>query len=119
MSPKKPDIRCNLKRVFALLLPRQTTWSAFLVLLTLAQVAHSQITLADFADFQVIQRDIGGRSKRVIVKFSTSGPAKDSVQARVLRHAGSEVVENWTTISQRTGTGADSGSLVVGQGLLC
>ena len=74
------------------------------------------VRATDFADYQVIQRAIGGTSQVVVVRGSYTG-AVASIQAQVVDFAtGANVVVAWTTIAPTVSGGAFSGSLTVPQG---
>jgi hypothetical protein len=74
------------------------------------------LTLNDFANYRVFQRDIGGTSKSVTITGSYSNMNWSRIEARILRHSTSTVVLDWATIDSTFGGGTFSGSLTVPQG---
>ncbi len=76
----------------------------------------STLTLTDFANYRVFQRDLGGTSKGVTISGSYSNMTWSRIEARLLRHATSTVVLDWVTIDATFGGGSFSGSLTVPQG---
>ena len=79
-------------------------------------VADSTITVTDFADYRVFQRDIGGMSKSVTISGTYSNMDCRRIEARVLRNTTDTVVVNWTTIDATPGGGTFSGGLTIPQG---
>ena len=78
--------------------------------------AASTITVNDFANYRVFQRDIGGTSKSVTISGTYSNMNWSRIEARVLRHSTSTEVVSWTTIDSTPGGGTFSGNLTVPQG---
>jgi hypothetical protein len=74
------------------------------------------LTLNDFTNYRVFQRDIGGTSKSVTITGTYSNLNWSRIEARILRHASSTVVLDWTTIDSTFGGGTFSGGLTVPQG---
>jgi hypothetical protein len=74
------------------------------------------ITVNDFANYRVFQRDIGGTSKSVTVSGTYSDMNWNRVEARVLHHGTNAAVVDWTTIDTMPGGGTFSGNLIVPQG---
>jgi hypothetical protein len=79
-------------------------------------VAAAAITVNDFVNYQVFQRDIGGTSKSITINGTYANMDWSRVEARVLQHGTSTTVVGWTTIDNTPGGGTFSGSLVVPQG---
>jgi hypothetical protein len=73
------------------------------------------LTLFDFSNYRVFQRDIGGRSKNITISGSYSNLNWSRVEARVLWHGTDTVVVDWTTIDSTPGGGTISGTLTVPQ----
>ena len=74
------------------------------------------ITVNDFPNYRVLQRDIGGTSKSVTISGTYSNTVWDHVDARVLQHGTNTAVVDWTTIDTTPGGGTFSGNLTVPQG---
>ena len=74
------------------------------------------ITVNDFANYRVFQRDIGGTSKSVTISGTYSNMNWSRVEARVLQHGTDTAVVDWTTIDSTPGGGTFSGNLTVPQG---
>jgi hypothetical protein len=74
------------------------------------------ITVNDFPNYRVLQRDIGGASKNVTISGTYSNTVWDHVDARVLQHGTNTAVVDWTTIDTTPGGGTFSGNLIVPQG---
>ncbi len=76
----------------------------------------SIITVNDFPDYRVFQRDIGGTSKSVTVSGTYSNMDWNHVDARILKNGTNNPVVDWTTIDTTPGGGSFSGNLIVPQG---
>ena len=63
----------------------------------------SALTLNDFADYQVLQRDIGGTSKIVTIRGGCEDPRWKRIDARVLRRGTASVVAGWATVDSTPG----------------
>ena len=74
------------------------------------------ITVNDFANYQVFQRDIDGTSKNVTISGTYADMNWSRVEARLLRDGTSTPVVDWTTIDPTYGGGTFSGNLTVPQG---
>jgi hypothetical protein len=74
------------------------------------------ITVNDFDNYRVFQRDIGGASKSVTVSGAYSGMTWDHVEARLLQHGTNTPVVDWTTIDATYGGGTFAGNLTAPQG---
>lgn len=74
------------------------------------------ITVTDFDNYRVFQRDIGGTSKSVTISGTYADMTWDHVDARLLQHGTDTPVVDWTTIDSTYGGGAFSGNLIVPQG---
>ena len=84
---------------------------------TMPLMATATITVNDFANYRVFQRDIGGTSKSVTISGTYSNMNWSRVEARVLLHGGTDTaVRDWTTIDSTPGGGIFSGNLIVPQG---
>jgi hypothetical protein len=83
---------------------------------TIEPTTTSTISVDDFANYRVFQRDIGGTSKSVPISGTYSDMDWNRVEARVLQHDTGTVVVGWTTIDTTPGGGTFSGNLVVPQG---
>jgi chitodextrinase len=81
-------------------------------------LAPSTITVNDFANYRVFQRDIGGASKSVTISGTYSNIDWNSVEARVLQYGTDPpvVVVDWTPIDTTPGGGTFSGNIIVPQG---
>jgi hypothetical protein len=74
------------------------------------------ITVNDFTDYRVFQRDIGGSSKSITISGTYSDMTWDHVEARILQNGTDTPVVDWTTIDTTYSGGAFSGALTVPQG---
>src|SRR5207244_824593 len=75
------------------------------------------IRVTDFANYQVIQRAIGGTSQTVAVSGTFTGSAVKDVQAQVVDFATeSQVIVAWTPIATSVSGGSFAGTLGVPQG---
>jgi hypothetical protein len=84
---------------------------------TLATLAVTPtISVSDFANYRVFQRDIGGISKSVTVSGTYSNMNWSRVEARLLQHGTDMAVLDWATIDSTPGGGTFSGNLTVPQG---
>ena len=84
-----------------------------------APIVHppSTVTLTDFADYQVIQRVLGGSSQTVAVRGSFTGSAVASIEAQIVAfNQNSSVVVPWTALGMSSDTGTYGGNLVIPQG---
>ena len=74
------------------------------------------ISVDDFADYRVFQRDTGETSRSVPITGTYADMDWDHVEARILRHGTDAVVVDWITIDLTPGEGVFSGNLTVPQG---
>jgi Carbohydrate esterase, sialic acid-specific acetylesterase len=74
------------------------------------------LTINDFANYRVFQRDIGGTSKNVTITGTYSNMNWSRIEARILQHGTNTVVLDWLTIDSTFGGGTFSGDLTVPQG---
>jgi hypothetical protein len=74
------------------------------------------ITVNDFNNYRVFQRDIGGSSKSITISGTYSDMTWDHVEARILQNGTDTPVVDWTTIDTTVGGGSFSGALTVPQG---
>ncbi len=79
-------------------------------------VSVQKISVNDFANYRVFQRDIGSASKIVSISGTYSDMNWDRVEARVLQHGTDTAIINWTTIDSTPDVGTFSGNLTVPQG---
>lgn len=77
---------------------------------------QANISVTDFQNYQVLQRNIGGTGRTVTVTGTYTGSGVSDVQARVVRHGTSEEVVAWMTITFSPSGGVFSGPLSVPQG---
>jgi hypothetical protein len=83
---------------------------------TVSIAVNSTISVDDFANYRVFQRDIGGTSKSVPISGTYSNMDWNRVEARVVQHGTNTAVVGWTTIDTTPGGGTFSGNLIVPQG---
>ena len=74
------------------------------------------ITVNDFPNYRVFQRDIGGTSKSVTISGTYSNMNWNRIEARVLGNGTNTPVVGWKTIDTTPGGGAFSGNLTIPQG---
>jgi hypothetical protein len=77
---------------------------------------QATITVNDFTNYRVFQRDIGGASKSVTISGTYTNMDWHHVEARILQHGTNIAVVDWTTIDTTPGGGTFSGNLLVPQG---
>jgi hypothetical protein len=77
---------------------------------------QATITVNDFTNYRVFQRDIGRTSKSVTISGTYSNMDWNHVDARILQHDTNTAVVDWTTIDTTPGGGTFSGNILVPQG---
>jgi hypothetical protein len=114
--PSPGHIRVTVSPSAATVKYIQTSGGAVAHSYTIEPTTTSTVSVDDFANYRVFQRDTGGTSKSVPISGTYSNMDWNRVEARILQHGTSTVVVDWTTIDTTPGGGTFSGNLVVPQG---